>query len=37
MMYLGHFGLKFEEAIVMFQINALKFVWLQCLVQNKNP
>ena len=37
MMYLGHFGLKFEEAIVMFQIKALKFVWLQCLVQNKNP
>ena len=37
MICLGIFGLKFEKAIVIFEVNALKFVWLQSLVQNKNP
>ena len=37
MLHLGIFGLKFEKAIVIFEINALIFVWLQSLVQNKNP
>ena len=37
MLYFGIFGLQFEKAIVIFEINALKFVWLQSLVQNKNP
>ena len=35
MLYLGIFGLEFEKAIVIFEINALKFVWLQSLVQKK--
>ena len=37
MLDLGIFGLEFEKAIVIFEINALKFVGLQSLVQNKNP
>ena len=37
MLYLGVFGLEFEKAIAIFEINALKFVWLQSLMQNKNP
>ena len=37
MLYLGIFGLEFQKALAIFQINALKFVWLQSLVQNKNP
>ena len=37
MLYLGIFGQEFEKAIVKFEINALKFVWPQRLVQNKNP
>ena len=37
MLYLVIFGLEFEKAIVIFETNALKFVWLQSLVQNKNP
>ena len=36
MLDLGIFGLEFEKAIVIFEINALKLVWLQYLVQNKN-
>ena len=36
MLYLGIFGV-FGKAIVKFEISALKFVWLQSLVQNKNP
>ena len=35
MLHLGIFGLEFEKTIVIFEINALKFVWLQSLVQNK--
>ena len=35
MLYLGIFGLEFRKAIVIFEINALKFVWLQSLVQLK--
>ena len=37
MLYLGIFGLEFEKAIVISVTNTLKFVWLQSLVQNKNP
>ena len=37
MLYLGIFGLKFKKAILIFEINALKFFWLQSIVQNKNP
>ena len=37
MLHLDIFELKFEKAIVIFEINALKSVWLQSLVQNKNP
>ena len=36
MLYLGIFGLEFEKAIYIFEINALKFAWLQSFVQNKN-
>ena len=35
MLYLGIFALKFEKAIVIFEINTLKFAWLQSLLQNK--
>ena len=35
MLYLA-FRLEFEKTIVIFEINALKFVLLQSLVQNKN-
>ena len=34
MLYLGIFGLEFEEAIVIFEVKALK---LQSLVPNLNP
>ena len=37
MLYLGIFELEFEKAIVIFETNTFKFVWLQSLVQNKNP
>ena len=37
MLHLGIFGLEFEKVIVIFDINALKFLLLQTLVQNKNP
>ena len=37
MLHLGIFGLEFEKAILIFEINALKFVWLLSFVQNKNP
>ena len=36
MLYLDNFGQEFEKAIVIFEISALKLVWLQYLVQNKN-
>ena len=36
MLYLGIFWLELERSIVIFEINAIKFVWLQSLVQNKN-
>ena len=36
MLYLGIFGLEFENTIVIFQMNALTFAWLQSLVQNEN-
>ena len=35
MLYL-RFELEFEKAIVIFEINALKFFLLQSLVRNKN-
>ena len=35
-LYFGNFGLEFEKTIVIFEINALEFVKLQSLVQNKN-
>ena len=34
---LGIFGLEFENAIVIFQISALEFVFLQMLVQILKP
>ena len=37
MLYLGIFWLEFKKAIVLFEINALKFVWLLSFVKNKNP
>ena len=37
MLYLGIFRLEFEKAIVIFEFNALEFVYVQSLVQNKNP
>ena len=37
MLYLGIFWLEFKKAIALFEINALKFVWLQSFVKNKNP
>ena len=37
MLHLGIFGPEFEKVIVIFDINALKFVLLQTLVRNKNP
>ena len=37
MLYLDIFGVEFEKAIVIFEINVIKFAWLQGLVQNKNP
>ena len=36
MLYFDIFGLEFEKTIVIFEINALEFVKLQSLVQNKN-
>ena len=36
MLYLGIFRLEFENTIVIFEINALEFVYVQRLVQNKN-
>ena len=37
MLHLCIFGLEFDKGIAIFEINALKFSWLQSLVQNKNP
>ena len=37
MLYLGIFRLEFEKTTVIFEINALKMVVLESLVQNKNP
>ena len=34
---LGIFGLEFENAIVIFQISALEFIFLQILVQILKP
>ena len=36
MLYLGIFELEFKIAKVIVKVDALKFVWLQRLVQNKN-
>ena len=33
MLHLGIFGQEFENTIVIFDINALKFIWLENLVQ----
>ena len=37
MLYLGIFGLAFEKAIVIWEINALEFLSEKRLVQNENP
>ena len=37
MINLGIFGLEFEKATVIFEINGLQFFKLESLVQNKNP
>ena len=36
MHYLGNFGLKFENDIVIFEINTLKFVYLQNFMKYQN-
>ena len=37
MLYLSIFGLECKNDIFIFEINPIKFVWVQSLVQNKNP
>ena len=37
MLYFDILGLEFEKAIAISEINALEFVKMQSLVQNKNP
>ena len=36
MSYFGIFGLEFEKTVAIFEINTLKFVWLQISRKNKN-
>ena len=35
MLYLGTFGLQFENNIVIFEINSLEFVYLQTFAEKK--